>query len=169
MGKYKDEEKLEVVMKVIEKGFGYKAAGKLIGACGGDVQKWVRMYEEHGVEGLVMKKGKYTGEFKASVVEYMNENQLSIREAAVRFGIPSYSTVGKWVRKYYEEGREALFRDNRGRQDMDGKSSSEKVKLDKKTEEDLITENQRLRMENAYLKKLQALVQERVRRESGKR
>lgn len=38
-------------------------------------------------------------------------------------------------------------------------------KLDKKVEEDLFAENQRLRMENAYLKKLNALVQEREKSE----
>ena len=37
----------------------------------------------------------------------------------------------------------------------------EKKKIDKEIEEDLISENQRLRMENEYLKKLNALVQER--------
>jgi len=43
-----------------------------------------------------------------------------------------------------------------------------KKKLNKETEEDLITEVQRLRMENEYLKKLNALVQERIARENGK-
>lgn len=42
-------------------------------------------------------------------------------------------------------------------------------KLDKKIEEDLISENQRLRMENEYLKKLNALVQERIKRENKKK
>ena len=42
-------------------------------------------------------------------------------------------------------------------------------KLDKKIEEDLVTENQRLRMENEYLKKLKALVQERIKREGKKK
>ena len=37
--------------------------------------------------------------------------------------------------------------------------------LEKKVEEDLIAEVQRLRAENAYLKKLNALVSERVRQE----
>ena len=43
-----------------------------------------------------------------------------------------------------------------------------KKKLNKETEEDLIAEVQRLRMENEYLKKLNALVQERIARENGK-
>ena len=42
-------------------------------------------------------------------------------------------------------------------------------KLDKNVEEDLIAENQRLRMEIEYLKKLDALVQERIQRESRKK
>ena len=40
-----------------------------------------------------------------------------------------------------------------------------KKKLNKQTEEDLIAEVQRLRMENEYLKKLNALIQEREKSE----
>jgi len=169
MAKYSDEQKLEVVMKVVEGKLSVAAAGSIIGACKGDVQKWVRLYQEHGIEGLLMKKGSYDGQFKLEVIEYMHTNHISIRETAGKFGIPSHPTVAHWERIYYEEGREALFRDNRGRKKMTGERKPRKAKLDKKVEEDLIAENQRLRMENAYLKKLNALVQERVQRENGKK
>ena len=42
-------------------------------------------------------------------------------------------------------------------------------KLDPKVEEDLIAENQRLRMEIEYLKKLDALVREREERENARK
>lgn len=42
-------------------------------------------------------------------------------------------------------------------------------KLDKETEEDLIAENQRLRMEIEYLKKLDALVRKREQEEGKSR
>ena len=44
---------------------------------------------------------------------------------------------------------------------MSGSVKGRKPKFDKKENEDLIAELQRLRMENEYLKKLNALVQER--------
>lgn len=169
MAKYSYEQKLEVVLGVIEKGLSHKSAANIIGACKGDAQKWVKLYQEHGVEGLRLKKGRYDGQFKVSVIEYMNTNHLSIREAAAKFGIPGYTTVGQWERIYYEEGREALFRDNRGRNKMTNENKPRKPNLDKKVEKDLIVENQRLRMENAYLKKLNALVQERIQRKNGKK
>ena len=49
------------------------------------------------------------------------------------------------------------------------KLKKDKNKLNKDIEEDLIAENQSLRMENKYLKKLNALVQERIKREKKKK
>lgn len=108
-----------------------------------------------------MPKGKpnkrYTPEFKIKVVETMHREKLSYRETARQFDI-SNSRVTAWERIYIEEGAEGLYAERRGR-----KSTGRPPKI--KKEEDLIAEVQRLRAENAYLKKLNALVAERVRQE----
>jgi transposase len=169
MSKYSYDQKLEAVKGVIEKGLSFQAAGNILGADKGNVRKWVRLYLEHGTEGLVMKKGTYDGQFKISVIEYMHKNNLSIKATAAKFGIPSDATVGKWERIYYEEGSDALFRDNRRGKKMKKENKPRKPKIDKKVKDDLIAEVQNLRMENAYLKKLNALVLKRVQLENGKR
>ena len=51
---------------------------------------------------------------------------------------------------------------------MPKETNTKKKQLRPEVEEALIKEVQRLRMENEYLKKLNALVQERIKRESGK-
>lgn len=108
-----------------------------------------------------MPKGKpnkrYTPEFKIKVVETMHREKLSYRETARQFDI-SNSRVTAWERIYLEEGADGLYAERRGR-----KSTGRPPKI--KKEEDLIAEVQRLRAENAYLKKLNALVAERVRQE----
>ena len=108
-----------------------------------------------------MPKGKpnkrYTPEFKIKVVETMHREKLSYRETARQFDI-SNSRVTAWERIYLEEGAEGLYIERRGR-----KSTGRPPKI--KKEEDLIAEVQRLRAENAYLKKLNALVAKRVRQE----
>ena len=71
-----------------------------------------------------------------------------------------------WERIFLEEGTEGLMKERRGK--AKGSKIGRPPKLDKKTEEDLIAENQRLRMENAYLKKLSALVLAEERK-NGKR
>ena len=104
---------------------------------------------------------RYTPEFKIKVIETMHNEGLSYKETAREFDIPQGDkTVAKWERIYLEEGKEVFYIERRGR-----KSTGRPPKLDKKVEEDLISEVQRLRAENAYLKKLNALVSERVRQE----
>ena len=113
--------------------------------------------------GIFMPKGqpnkRYTPEFKIKVVETMHREKLSYRETARQFDIPN-SRVTAWERIYLEEGAEGLYVERRGR-----KSTGRSPKIKKEVEEDLIAEVQRLRAENAYLKKLNALVAERVRQE----
>ena len=126
------------------------------------------MYEQHGVSGLSTPPGKYVGEFKVHVVEYMHANGLSLTETANYFCIPSHPTVAKWERIYHEEGPEALLEERRGRSNM-GKKKSSKPKKNVNENEDLLAEVQRLRMENEYLKKLNALVLEREKSEQKKK
>ena len=71
-------------------------------------------------------------------------------------------------RIYDEEGPQGFNQKRRGRPKK-MKLNEDKKKLNKDIEEDLIAENQRLRMENEYLKRLNALVQERIKRENKKK
>ena len=115
------------------------------------------------------KKGqtykKYSPEFKLSVILDMREHRLGYRETARKYKLTVTSEasaanmVQRWERIYLEEGAEGLMKERRGRAcKTSGTRKGRPPKLDKKVEEDLIAENQRLRMEIEYLKKLSALV-----------
>ena len=98
----------------------------------------------------------------------MHDNHLSLMETCIKFNIGSHAIVGKWERIYYEEGSQALYEERRGRR-KNMKSKPRKKKLSEDKEKDLIAEVRQLRMENEYLKKLNALVQERIKRENKKK
>lgn len=170
MSKYSNKFKLEVVKYCVDNHHGYLDASRFFNIPSvASVRKWVRRYREHGIEGLLKNKiSSYSGEFKQNVVEYMNNNHLSFQETAFHFNLGNPDIVGRWERIYNEEGPQALYEERRGRKG-NMNSKSKKNKLDKQVEEDLIAENQRLRMENEYLKKLNALVQERIKRENKKK
>ena len=77
--------------------------------------------------------------------------------------------VERWERIYLEEGAEGLMKERRGRTNTsEGLRKGRPPQLEKGIDEDLIAENQRLRMEIEYLKKLSALVLA-EERENGKK
>ena len=100
---------------------------------------------------------RYTPEFKKLVVETMHQEHWSCVEAGKHFDVAN-QRVCDWERIYLTEGPEGLYVERRGRG-----SKGRPPQMPKKVEEDLLAEVQRLRAENAYLKKLQALVQEEER------
>ena len=119
------------------------------------------------------KKGQiykiYSSEFKLSVIMDMRENHLSLRETERKYNV-QHSVILKWERIFLEEGAEGLMKERRGRACKEsGTQKGRPPKLDKKVEEDLIAENQRLRMEIDYLKKLSALVLAEERKNGKKR
>ncbi len=114
------------------------------------------------------KKGnheKRSPEFKISVIMDMRTNKLTYSETVRKYKLGSSSAGGartmlrRWERIYLEEGCEGLMKERRGVAcAASGTRKGRAPKLDKQVEEDLIAENQRLRMELEYLKKLSALV-----------
>lgn len=163
---YSTEFKLEIVERYLKGDVALKKLAQEYHVSYGDIQKWRDTYQEHGVAGLSTTHGTYTGDFKVSVVEYMHKTGASIRKTAAHFNIPSFGTVSKWERIYYEQGKEALYEERRGRTVRMGTKRQQKPKKNIEKNEDLLSEVQRLRMENEYLKKLNALIQEREK--SGK-
>lgn len=105
---------------------------------------------------------RYTSEFKLKVIEDMRGNNLGYKETEIKYGISAHSAIQRWERIYLEEGPDGLCKERRGKASkVNSPKKGRPPKMDKKVEEDLIAEVQRLRMENAYLKKLNALVQQR--------
>ncbi|MBR0349009.1 MAG: hypothetical protein IIX16_05150, partial [Clostridia bacterium] len=126
--------------------------------------------------GKTGRKNKvYSAEFKIGVIMDMREHHLSYHETVRKYELGNDKTGGarnmlqRWERIYLEEGAEGLMKERRGRAcAASGTRKGRPPKLDKKVEEDLIAENQRLRMEIEYLKKLDALVQKRLQEERKK-
>ena len=126
--------------------------------------------------GKTGRKNKvYSAEFKIGVIMDMREHHLSYHETVRKYELGNDQTGGarlmlqRWERIYLEEGAEGLMKERRGRAcSAGGTRKGRSPKLDKKVKEDLIAENQRLRMEIEYLKKLSALVLA-EERENGKK
>ena len=107
---------------------------------------------------------RYSTEFKMCVIMDMREHNLSYSETVRKYWDISkgqehnhLKKIQVWERIFLEEGAEGLMKERRGKNNTSGKRGRP-PKLDRKVEEDLIAENQRLRMEIEYLKKLSALV-----------
>ena len=86
---------------------------------------------------------RYTPEFKKLVVETMQKEKLSNREAARQFEIKNHKCVAAWERIYLTEEPEGFAIERRGR----GSKGRPPKQLPKEVEEDLLAEVQRLMKE----------------------
>jgi len=161
MTKYRIEERLAAV-QAVEAGESIASVSRRYKMSWQVISQSLRQYQEHGKEGLTSHAYNWTVEQKYKVLEYMHENHLSCREAGMQFGISGSSTVWQWEQRYLKYGIEGLESKKKGR-----KPKAPKPKLPKNREEELLEENLYLRAENEYLKKLNALVAEREKRERG--
>ncbi len=162
MTKFSIEFKEKIVLDYLNGGGGTHELAKKYGIKSNhSILNWVNQYQKYGKQALEVRSSKrvYDGKFKMEVLEWMWSNRASLSESALHFNISSASSIWFWERKYKEKGVEALF-NMRGRP----KDMITKHKLNKGEQEDPIEilqhENRMLRIENEYLKKLKALIQE---------
>lgn len=160
--KFSIADKKEAVLKVLEEGLSYKTVANLLSTSHRLVSLWVASYKLHGNLGLSQRNNiHYSGDFKYSIIKDIEDNHLSLYQTSAKYNI-NPSVISKWKRGYEEFGISYLYtRKTRGRPPKmkEKKPIPRKKKVSLDPQHDLLAENLRLRIENAYLKKLHALTQ----------
>ncbi len=166
MAKYDEQFKLRIVRLYLNGPAGAKVIGRKHGLGHSTIERWVARYREHGRTGLRRKGASYDAAFKLEVLERMRSELWSQSHAAAVFNIRSAAHIGKWARQYDRGGINALV-PHRGRTKFMTKKPSTAVIIEEPTERDdtrtiaqLRKQNEYLLAENAYLKKLDALIQQ---------
>jgi transposase len=154
--------KLECIKLVLEQHYSCKYVSNLKGPNSSNIRKWVGFYKSQGKKGLLPRKNQnYSTEFKLRVLKSITDDCLSLSEAIIKFNIPSDSIIIKWQKDFTNFGIEGLQPKPKGRPKSMSNFKRKKRKSDKPLtrEEELLLENERLRCELDFLKKLQALIQ----------
>lgn len=160
MEKYKTEFKLEVVKSFLAGEGGAKLLARQWSVPEEKIRTWVSHYRLHGIDGLRPKRSAYSAQFKLQVLSHQDREQLSSRQVAAVYDIRNPNQVVVWRRKLDEGGVEALGSRKQARPSMKSERRSPALPSTAATdsEQALREENERLRAEVAYLKKLQALI-----------
>lgn len=162
--KHSNDLKLAVVKRYLRGGIVYRDLAANVGISKSVLQRWVAWYEAHGGFDSATPGQTPDAEFKLAALRYMWENRVSYAEVTLRFKIEGHNTLRQWARQYRQDGVAALMPDQtRQPKSMTIPTTKPEPKSGvEPSVEELLKQNLQLRMENAYLKKLQALVQSRV-------
>lgn len=178
MARHDERFKQAVVHAYLSGEGGYRILGVRYAVAPSVVRQWVGHYRQHGDEGLRKKFSHYSADFKLSVLQRMRNQELSFKQAAVLFDLRGGAgVVSGWERRYDEGGLKALEPKPRGRPSKMKPIKTPKIPATLRsaktpnthkpvseqaqapvTLQALHRENEYLRAEVAYLKKLDALV-----------
>ena len=156
MAKLKAQEKVQAVRRYLEGKESQKVIAKSIGVSKAILQTWIKQYQHHGESSFEKSYATYSADYKLMVLNHITEHGTSLREAAAIFNIPTHAILSRWKSELETEGMDGLKPKKKGRPSMTDKKKPIPAEG---SVEALQAEVERLRMENAYLKKLNALVQ----------
>ena len=164
MRKKHDYEALLKYMRMLEEGYSINYICKMFGIGKGRLKSLWLLYQQHGTS--VLRRKPYTqpiGEIKQQIVLDVEKNHLTLVQASLKYGV-SATRLSVWLKMFREHGVDALLiTKKRGR--PPGMGRPRKKTFEEMTElERLREEVEYLRTENALLKKVKALVEEREAR-----
>lgn len=155
---YTAELKLQAVKDYLEGGLSqYQIIDKYKIASTRQLFNWIKKYNDHSSlkayrgEAKAMIKGRSTTwQERIDIAQYCLTHQHDYHKTAEQFQV-SYQQVYQWVKKFEDGGQDALM-DRRGRNKTPEElTETDRQKLEMKKME---YEMERLRAENAFLKKL---------------
>lgn len=166
MGKYTEQFKLTAISAYLDGNEGFRKVAQHFGIDFSLLRRWVSSHQSKSSLSPRSHGRRYDDDFKRQVLSFMHEHRLSMRQTAAHFGLGQSSQIGNWQRQYYS-GDPVAPVDRRKKLIKVPK----KIKPAKPTDTDdsqkprdqLMAELEYLRMENAVLKELKALREEKER------
>ncbi|MCT2563702.1 helix-turn-helix domain-containing protein [Chryseobacterium herbae] len=158
--KYSLEFKTACVVKVLQGCNSISSVAKELEISKSLVKQWIKYYVQHGSGGLLRTNNRvYDARFKLKVLQSISESHLSVKQACLKFNIGAESSILNWQHAYEKSGILGLENKPKGRPKIMNNNKGKKKKSDKSLtrEQELLLENERLRAEIDYLKKLDAL------------
>ncbi len=162
MARYDEQFKLKAVQQYLSRNASYREVAAAYGIEFSQLRCWVASYEAHGRSGLARKSGGYDVGLKLEVLERALSEGLSDRQLAALYDIRSTGHIGKWRRQYDAGGVSALQPQRRDRRSMPPPKDPPQPLHEfdeKRPHKELLEELAYLRAENAYLKKVKALIE----------
>lgn len=149
----------ESALALFEQGHGRSATATQLGVSQTSVRRLHDRWKLRGVGALMREPAKrsFTFEFKLDLVQAVLDGHTSPAQLAAEHELSSPKLVENWVRTYRRQGEEGLRPQRKGRPPRGPDESAEPPS----ELEQLRRENERLAAENAYLKKLRALREQR--------
>jgi transposase len=158
MSKYSKEFKLKVAEHYVSGQDGFQVTADKFSVPRSLVRSWVDVYKCLGPKGFAARQIRRTAQAKIAILHQIQSEGLSLREACRRFNIAAASSILVWQKQYAQGGLAALERKPRERPQMKPFKPPTKP-LSELTQAELARYVEYLQAENAYLKKLEALVQ----------
>lgn len=161
MAKYSNDFKLTVVQEYLKGPLGYLLLAQKYNIPNmSQIIRWVRAYQAFGENGLrrKVKKKVYPVQFKLDVLHFMKKTGASYQDTAIQFDMNNPELILSWNSRFLKEGIEGLKEKVKGRSSVSKKPKATPLDQDKiiSREAQLERENELLRLELAYLKKLNA-------------
>jgi transposase len=160
MEKYKTEFKLRVVKSNLAGEGGSKLLARRFCVPREKVLYWVNYYQVHGIASLRPKVTVvYSPKFKLQVLSHQEREQLSNNQVAALYDIRNANKIVLWRQALAEGKLTAALGEKFNNLPVKLKPKAPGRTTDSKHElEQALEQNERLRAEVAYLKKLQALI-----------
>lgn len=164
MSKLTLEQKKEIYTKRNE-GYSFSQLSKMYSVRKDNIQYLCRLIDYHGFGVLRDGKNKaYSNALKEQIINEVLIDRQSITITALKYGLSSNGILVNWIKSYQRNGYTIVNREKGRKPIMTKKPKSKKLLTNQDKLKALEEENLYLKAENAYLKKLKVVVEQREKR-----